>query len=92
MFFGWGLLLALTSVFAAQPLERRFGLVPTLAVALAAVAADLLIGGLFLHDQTVLILVVIVSGARGWTHRVASVQARPRGKRHPGPRSRSRSP
>jgi len=63
VFFGWGLLLALTSVFAAQPLERRFGLVPTLAVALAAVAADLLIGGLFLHDQTVLILVVIVSGA-----------------------------
>ena len=63
VFFGWGLLLALTSVFAAQPLERRFGLVPTLAVALAAVAADLLIGGLFLHDQTVLIVVVIVSGA-----------------------------
>ena len=63
VFFGWGLLLALSSVFAAQPLERRFGLVPTLAVALAAVAADLLIGGLFLHDQTVLILVVIVSGA-----------------------------
>ena len=31
VFFGWGLLLALTSVFAAQPLERRFGLVPTLA-------------------------------------------------------------
>ena len=63
VFFGWGLLLALTSVFAAQPLERRFGLVPTLAVALAAVSADLLIGGLFLHDQTVLILVVIASGA-----------------------------
>ena len=30
VFFGWGLLLALTSVFGAQPLERRFGLVPTL--------------------------------------------------------------
>jgi ACDE family multidrug resistance protein len=63
VFFGWGLLLALTSVFAAQPLERRFGLVTTLAVALAAVSADLLIGGLFLHVQTVLILVVILSGA-----------------------------
>ena len=33
------------------------------AVALAAVAADLLVGGLFLHDQAVLIVVVIVSGA-----------------------------
>ncbi len=63
VFFGWGLLLALTSVFGAQPLERRFGLVPTLSVALAAVAADLLVGGLFIDDQTVLIGVVIASGA-----------------------------
>lgn len=31
VFFGWGLLLALTSVFGAQPLERRFGLVPAYA-------------------------------------------------------------
>jgi MFS family permease len=63
VFFGWGLLLALTSVFAAQPLERRFGLVPTLAIALGAVALDLLVGGLFLENQTVLIVVVILSGA-----------------------------
>ena len=50
VFFGWGLLLALTSVFGAQPLERRFGLVPTLASRSARVARDLLVGGLFLHD------------------------------------------
>jgi MFS transporter, ACDE family, multidrug resistance protein len=63
VFFGWGLLLALSSVFGAQPLERRFGLVPTLSVALAAVSLDLLVGGLLIGNQTVLILVVVLSGA-----------------------------
>ena len=31
IYFGWGLLVALTSVFGAQRLERRFGLVSVLA-------------------------------------------------------------
>ena len=63
IYFGWGVLLALTSVFGAQRLERRFGLVAVLAVALAGVAADLLAGGV-LHDSvTGLIVVVVVSGA-----------------------------
>ena len=35
VYFGWGLLVALTSVFGAQRLERRFGLVAVLGVALA---------------------------------------------------------
>jgi MFS family permease len=63
IFFGWGLLLALSSVFAAPPLQRRFGLVPTLAVALALVAADLLALGLGVDHQAVLIAGVIVAGA-----------------------------
>jgi MFS family permease len=63
VFFGWGLLLALSSVFGAQPLERRFGLVPTLAVSLGAFAALLLIGGIWIDSQAVLIAVVVASGA-----------------------------
>ena len=55
--------MALTSVFAAQRLERRFGLVTVLGVALALVALDLLAGGI-LHDSVPgLIVVIVVSGA-----------------------------
>ena len=63
MYFGWGPLVALTSVFAAQRLERRFGLVLVLAVTLSGVALDLLAGGI-LHDSVAgLVAVVVVSGA-----------------------------
>jgi MFS family permease len=63
VYFGWGLLVALTSVFGAQRLERRFGLVAVLAVALAGVALDLLAGGLLIGSTAGLIAVVVVSGA-----------------------------
>jgi MFS family permease len=63
VFFGWGLLLALTSVFGAQWLELRFGIVPVLFVALAAFAADLLMGGLLVDDQAALIAMVVIAGA-----------------------------
>ena len=36
VFFGWGLSLAITSVFAAPRLQRRFGTVPTIRVVLAS--------------------------------------------------------
>jgi MFS transporter, ACDE family, multidrug resistance protein len=63
VYFGWGLLLALTSVFGAQRLERRFGLVAVLAVSLALVAADLLAGGFLIASQAGLIAVIVISGA-----------------------------
>ena len=63
VYFGWGLLVALTSVFGAQRLERRFGLVAVLGVALAGVAADLFAGGVFIDSTAALIVVVVVSGA-----------------------------
>jgi MFS transporter, ACDE family, multidrug resistance protein len=63
VYFGWGLLVALTSVFGAQRLERRFGLVAVLAVALAGVAIDLFAGGVFIDSTAALIAVVVVSGA-----------------------------
>jgi MFS family permease len=62
IFFGWGLFLALTSVFAAQPLERRFGIVRTLGTFLALFALVMLAAGLFVHHQAVLAALVVVSG------------------------------
>ena len=63
IYFGWGLLVALTSVFGAQRLERRFGLVAVLGVTLALVAVDLFLGGVFHASQAGLIAVIVVSGA-----------------------------
>jgi MFS family permease len=63
VYFGWGLLLALTSVFGAQRLERRFGLVAVLATSLSLVAADLIAGGFLIENQAGLIAVIVVSGA-----------------------------
>ena len=40
VFFGWGLLLAISSVFAAPRLKRRFGVVPTLGAMYGALARD----------------------------------------------------
>ena len=63
IFFGWGLMLALSSVFAAPRIERRLGLVPTLAVALALVAIDLAVMGIGVHTPGVLVACVVVAGA-----------------------------
>ena len=40
VFFGWGLLLAISSVFAAPRLKRRFGVVKTLGAMYARAGAD----------------------------------------------------
>lgn len=63
VFFGWGVLLAITSVFAAPRLQSRFGTVRTLYVMLALIALDLLIMGLVVDSQVTLIVCVIVAGA-----------------------------
>jgi MFS transporter, ACDE family, multidrug resistance protein len=63
VFFGWGILLALTSVFAAPWLQTRFGTVHTLYVMLACIALDLLLMGLFVTSQLTLIVCVIAAGA-----------------------------
>jgi MFS transporter, ACDE family, multidrug resistance protein len=62
VYFGWGLLVAFTSVFVAQRLERRFGLVMVLGVALSAVALDLFAGGVLSDSLGGLIAVVVISG------------------------------
>src|SRR6201991_2239904 len=59
VFFGWGLLLAIASVFAAPPIKRRFGAVPTLAAMYAALALILVVMGVFEATPAVLAVAVI---------------------------------
>src|SRR5262249_17807704 len=63
VFFGWGLLLALTSVFAAPRVRARFGTVPALAAMYAALTAILVLMGVFEGTPAVLAVAVIVAGA-----------------------------
>src|SRR3954454_8804185 len=63
IYFGWGLLVALTSVFGAQRLERRVGIIKVLGITLALVAIDLFAGGVLHASPAGLIVVVVVSGA-----------------------------
>lgn len=63
VFFGWGVSLALCSVFVAPRLEARFGTLRTTYAMLGLFAADLLAIGLFTNSQTVVVVAVIVCGA-----------------------------
>ncbi len=62
VFFGWGLALAVTSVFAAPRLTRRFGLIPVLAVTLALLAASLVTMALGARRFPLLVVAVVVAG------------------------------
>jgi ACDE family multidrug resistance protein len=63
VFFGWGVLLAITSVFLAPRLQARFGTLPTMYAMLFFVALDLLAMGLGISSRPVLIVAVIIGGA-----------------------------
>ena len=63
IFFGWGLLLAITSVWVAPILQRRFGSVPTVLGALTLFALDLVAMAVWTDDKTVLVAGVVVAGA-----------------------------
>jgi predicted MFS family arabinose efflux permease len=63
IFFGWGLLLAFTSVVAAPWLQRHLGTVPSIVGSLVLFAADLAVMAVFTEDKTVLVLGIIVAGA-----------------------------
>jgi len=62
IFFGWGLMLALASVFFAPRLQRRFGTVPMIAVSLALFAIDLAAMALFADHRPVLVVGTVLSG------------------------------
>jgi MFS transporter, ACDE family, multidrug resistance protein len=63
VFFGWGVLLAITSVFAAPRIKERFGVVPTLATMYAAISALLLVMALGESSPALLAVCVVVAGA-----------------------------
>jgi predicted MFS family arabinose efflux permease len=63
IFFGWGLLLAITSVWVAPWLESRFGVVATALGALTLFALDLVAMAVWTDSKLVLVLGVIVAGA-----------------------------
>jgi predicted MFS family arabinose efflux permease len=63
VFFGWGVLLAFTSVFAAPWLQARLGTVPTIIGSLSLFAVDLAVMALLTESKTALVIGIIVAGA-----------------------------
>lgn len=64
VFFGWGILLAITSVFVAPKLQARFNLAGSMGVMLTLFALDLVFMGLgaATGSPTLVIIGVIVAG------------------------------
>lgn len=62
VFTGWGVLVALFSVFGAPWLQSRLGIAKALYLNLALFAVDILVIGLFTDNRTTLIVAVIVTG------------------------------
>jgi ACDE family multidrug resistance protein len=63
VFFGWGILLAFTSVVAAPWLQARLGTVPTVIASLALFAVDLAAMALLTESKTALVVGIVVAGA-----------------------------
>ncbi|MEO7131743.1 MAG: MFS transporter, partial [Dermatophilaceae bacterium] len=63
VFFGWGMLLAISSVFIAPRIQRRFGTLPGVVGALLGFAAILAIMAIGAEHKPVLIVCVVISGA-----------------------------
>jgi MFS transporter, ACDE family, multidrug resistance protein len=61
-FFGWGLLLAISSVWAAPVLQRRFGTLPTLTSVLALFAADLVVMAVYTEHEPVVAACIVAAG------------------------------
>jgi MFS family permease len=62
IFFGWGLCLAITSVFVAPRLQARFGALPVIMTVLTLFAIDLFVMGLGAQHKPVLAVGVVVAG------------------------------
>ncbi|WP_068055644.1 MFS transporter [Nocardia xishanensis] len=62
IFCGWGILLALASVFFAPGLQRHFGTLPMMGLALGLFATDLAVMALFAENKTVLIVGTVLAG------------------------------
>jgi predicted MFS family arabinose efflux permease len=62
VFFGWGLALAITSVFAAPVLTRRLGLIPTLLTTLGLLTVLMVLLALVHTSMTAMIVLIVVGG------------------------------
>lgn len=62
VFFGWGILLAFTSVVVAPRLQRRIGTLPGILIALVGFAIVLAVMGAFTDSKAVLIACTVVAG------------------------------
>ncbi len=62
-FFGWGVALAVTSVWVAPLLTRRLKRTTVLSIALPALALDLLAAALFVETPWALVACIIIGGA-----------------------------
>lgn len=63
VFFGWGLLLAITSVWVAPLLQRRFGTVPGSLASLTGFAVILAAMAIWTDHKSVLVVGVVLAGA-----------------------------
>lgn len=63
VFLGWGVLLAVTSVFMAPKLQKKFGTVKSMCAMLVLFALTLLVMGIWTQVQSVIIVSVIFAGA-----------------------------
>ncbi|ETI68950.1 MFS transporter [Neobacillus vireti] len=63
VFLGWGLLLAVTSVFMAPKLQQAFGTIKSMSLMLVLFALLLLVMGIWTSTQWVVIAAVILAGA-----------------------------
>ncbi|UGT59658.1 MFS transporter [Nocardia asteroides] len=62
IFCGWGILLAVSSVFLAPRLQRRYGTLPMMCAAIGLFAADLAVMALFADSKPVLIAGTVIAG------------------------------
>jgi ACDE family multidrug resistance protein len=63
IYFGWGLLVAIVSVFVAPVVQRRFGTVPSVIGTLVLFMLDLAVIALFADHQVVVVVGIVLSGA-----------------------------
>jgi len=63
IYFGWGVLVAVVSVFVAPRLQRRVGTVPAVLGTLTLFVLDLLVMALYADQQAVVIVGIVLSGA-----------------------------
>jgi ACDE family multidrug resistance protein len=63
VFIGWGVLVAITSVFLAPRLQHRFGMINSMCTMLTVFAVVLLIMGIYTSTQWIIIVSIIFAGA-----------------------------